>query len=271
MMKRMVLLAIAAVFVAASAWPVGLSVVVGGGYALGLDGEEMGKGIEVVGDTYEYYKYRFTHHGKGPRLSAEVDLELGKHFSIGLGGGGMLPDPWWSYADTVIGIEPVRQLEVHTNFGLAFLTLKGRVPAGRFEPYFGAGPSIGILPASKIIDLQDTERWEALLTYTTGFGFHGVVGVEFRAAKWLGIRMEVRGSQLTFRPKKLSIDTYTVDGEDMLEVAYPTMRDRRTVYVRDLSDFLNSPVNPKAPNQRLAYNVSADTIDVFIGVVLRPF
>jgi hypothetical protein len=64
------------------------------------------------------------------------------------------------------------------------------------------------------------------------------------------------------------IVAYTVNGEHMLLVAYPDVADREIVFVSDLDDYLNNPVDPDRPAQELACNLSADSVGGFIGIVL---
>jgi hypothetical protein len=133
---------------------------------------------------------------------------------------------------------------------------------------------VGLLARSKVTDTQNLsgspeQYWEIEGTYTMGWGFHGVAGVEFRLTKWLALRAEARAEQLTFRPKKAVITVYTEDGVDMLMATYPEVSDREIVFVSDLDDYLNNPFDPDSPSQELADNISADTVGAFLGLVFR--
>ena len=85
----------------------------------------------------------------------------------------------------------------------------------------------------------------------------------------LMIVVEARGEQLSFKTKKGVITALTVDGTDQLSTTYPNVVDREIDFVDDLSTFENNPVDPNAPYQELAYNVFADSINFFLGVMFR--
>jgi hypothetical protein len=274
-MKRMVLAGIWLAAGAAAVSGIGWSFFACGGYGLGLDGEAFGTEVEVApSGFYETYANYFTKPGQAVRVFGEANAALSDHFCIGLGGGYTLGDPWGGalafYHEEFVGN---RTANMSTSFVPLFLTLKGRIPLARFSFDFGVGPSVGILAKSKVTDTQISggveEYWEIEGTYTAGWGFHGVAGVEFRLTKWLALRAEARAEQLTFRPKKAVITVYTVNGVDQLMSTYPEVSDREIVFVDDLDDYLNSPFDPDSPSQELAYNLSGDTVGAFLGLVFR--
>jgi hypothetical protein len=66
---------------------------------------------------------------------------------------------------------------------------------------------MGLFARSEVTDhtfgsFLDEKRWVIESTYTPGWGFHGSLGVSFQLTRWLALRAEVRGEQLTFRPKR---------------------------------------------------------------------
>ncbi len=283
-MKRAVLSGLMLLLGAALVSAFGLSVIAEGGYAFGLDSETYGTDVErTTSGDYVRYENKFHDLAWGPRASGELDVAFGHYFSLAAGGGYVLGTPG-NFAVYVQKFVQNRDAKMTTSFVPLFLTLEGRVPVWRFDFHFGAGPSMGILAKSMITDDQTFPfpyvgpggtpgqyHWELETTYTAGWGFHGVAGVDFRLAKWLSLRAEARGEELTFRPKKTVITAYTLDGVDQLMTAYPNVSDRETIYVDDLSAYKNKPVNPNAPSQELAFNISADSITVFVGVVFTIF
>ena len=279
-MKRAVLAGVMLLAGTALVSALGLSVFTGGGFGFGMDLETGGTdiGIDSFGKYLEY-DYKSWGAGDGAKAFGEVDLELGDWFSIGIGGGYVWSwraegSGYASFYDTTPG-GTKREVGISTRMVPLFLTLRVRKSVGRFDFYFGAGPSTCLLGSSTITDKLISggveEYWEIQSTYTPGWGYHGVAGVEFRLAKRISLRVEVRGEQLTFWPKKAVITTYTVDGVDQLMTAYPDVYDRETIFVQDLPDFLNSPVDPNAPDQDLVYNISADSFTAFVGIVWRLF
>jgi hypothetical protein len=239
-----------------------------------LNGENLGTKVEIQSAKYAVYQNRFVYPGEALRLVGEAAVALGDNFSLGVRAGYLMGDPWETpFATLTQEGGANREAGVRTSFIPLSLTLRGRIPVGRFSFDFGAGPSVGILAKSTATDHQwgsmmPDRYWEIEGTYTTAWGFHGVIGAEFRITSWLAIRAEARAEQLTLRPKTATIVKYTVDGVDQLLAAYPNVADREVIYVTDLSDYLNSPIDPNAPSQQLAYNISADTVGGFIGIVL---
>ncbi len=278
-MKRIILIGVMFLIAATNVSAIELSVFAGGGYGFGMDEETEGTNIErAPNGNYLNYSNKFYKNARGLRGLGEVDVAFSDYFLIGLGGG-YIASTHSEGSGLAFLYNPVtstrREAGISTSFVPFFLTLKGRIPVGRFNFYVGAGPSTCILAESKITDLMASgdveEYWEIEATYTPGWGYHGVAGVEFRLSKRISIRMEARGEQLTFRPKKSVITVYTVNGVDELMATYPDVYDRETEYVGDLSEFLNNPVDPDAPNQDLAYNISADSVAVLMGIVWRIF
>ena len=264
-MKRIAMVVVVLLASAGFVFASGMSVVTGGGYGLGMDRETFG--VEIEDDAYSNY---FVGPGSGPRGLGGVEFGLGDHFSAALSGGYVenIPEQhvhWTMTSDTWMT----------TSFVPAFMTFRGYVPVGPVSFFGGAGPSAGFLALSTVNDfvrVTGTEYdWTIESTYTTGWGYHGVLGAQVDIGKWLSVRLEFRGEQLTFRPKQAVITAYTIDGEDHLTDAYPDVNDRETLYVQDIHEYLNDPVDPDAPRQELAFNISADTVGVFLGVVVHVY
>lgn len=84
----------------------------------------------------------------------------------------------------------------------------------------------------------------------------------------LALLAEVRGEQLSFKIKKETLTAYTVNGSDELMTAYPDVAEREIEYVDDISSFV---FDPDKPDQDTTYNVFANSITAFIGVMWRIF
>ena len=252
---------------------IGFSFFLAGGHAFGTDGEALGTRIETSDGSYNLYTNTSTKPGTSLRGIGSADIWFSDSFGVTVGAGYLvgplvrLPFIYYETSDV-----PDRTAYVEWSFIPVWTTIRGRVSAGKFSIDVGVGPTAAFNGRSIVTDSWTSNNdsyWEIEGTSTIGWGFHGVVGAEFELSRRFAIRMEARGEHLTFRPKSAVITKYTENGEDRLESEYPTVADRETVFVEDLSEYLNAPYNPDLPGQQLAYNISADSIGVYLGIVIR--
>lgn len=278
-MKRIVLVGVMLLVGGVLVSAIGLSVSPRGGLGLGMDRES--DGVDMERDSagqYSTYNNLFYSLGGGKGGLVSVDVAFTDYLSVELGGGLRFGAIFQDMQTVLDGTPPgtTEYAHIENLYFPLFLTAKGRIPLGRSTLYIGAGPSSCFLN-STTTDFQEMAGVEEYLemetTYTMGWGYHGVVGVEFPLGKRdrLSLCVEARGEQLTVRPKKSVLTVYTVDGVDQLMVAYPDVADREIEYVRDLSDYMNDPYDPNSPSQEFAYNLSADNVSVYVGIVWRIF
>jgi hypothetical protein len=188
-----------------------------------MDRETTGQEIEIdVAGDYTTYANKFWGHNEGMKVLANADVALIDTFSLGLAGGYVIGLPGMSLADFVADDFTPSGTETKTNtsFFPLFLTFKGNVPLGKLVLSFGAGPSFAFAARTESYKLDNPgpgeERWEWETTHTVGFGYHGVFGISYALTKSFLLMAEVRGEQLTFRPKKTTLTAYTIDGTDEL-------------------------------------------------------
>lgn len=284
-MKKIVLAAILLVLGAALVSAIDISVSARGGYGLGLGGQNFfgmtgimdttyaGEDlvVEAGGEVDTFTTLNFS-NGKGIKLLAGVELGLLSHFSVELLGGYVIgpEQDVFSSEDYSAGTD-IEKATLKTSYLPLSLTAKAKIPLGKFTLFAGGGPSLGLF-AKSIMEYDsddgvDVEYREAELTYKPGFGYHGVLGAEYALTGNLSLLLEVRGEQLTFKPKKMEVTDYTVNGVDMLDTL--DTDEKETEFVDDLSDYVNGPMDPNDPSERNAINIYGNSISVFLGVIWR--
>jgi hypothetical protein len=273
-MKKVIITGTILILVVGSLAAFDLAFRASGGFSLGMDKETYGTEVHASGLDYDQYSNYFVGHGQGLRGLGELEITFADKFAIGLGAGylgNIVETHIWNH----IGTNPGTDGWITTSFIPVSLTLKGLVPLGPFCFSFGAGPSFGFLPTIRISDQESSgageENWELEIECKAGLGYHGIVGVTLPLGEHFSLYFQVRGEQLTFKPEKAVILSYERDGVDYLMTDYPDVWDRETIYVDDLSEYLNNPIDTDSPRQALAYNISADSLTFTLGVSIKLF
>jgi opacity protein-like surface antigen len=284
-MKKIVLAAILLVLGVALVSAIDISVSARGGYGLGLGGQNFfgmtgimdtkyaGEELEIDagGETDTYTTVNFS-NGKGIKLLAGVDLGLLPNFSVELLGGYVIgpEQDAYSYEDASAGPD-LEGATMKTSYLPLSLTAKAKIPLGKFTLFAGAGPSFALF--AKTTSEMDSDNGvnvthqEMEMTYKPGFGYHGVLGAEYALTGNLSLLFEVRGEQLTFKPKKAEITAWTENGTDVLSTH--TTSETEIEFVDDLADYRNGPMDPDDPSERNAVNINGNSVSVYLGVIWR--
>jgi hypothetical protein len=206
---------------------------------------------------------------EGFRALVGSEIEIFNGFTIEMLGGYVSSPEQSLFRYVSVPTSEADRAWVTPSFVPASITLKAKLSRGRFSFFGGAGPSVGFFAKSRMAEEYDdgvtVYRWEWTRDYHPAYGYHGVLGMEFRLTQRLSVVLDAKGELLTFAAQKDTLRAYSEDGVDLLLAAYPNVEDREIEYVSDLADYLNNYPGPDHPMQALRIWDSGSTLSVTVG------
>jgi hypothetical protein len=248
----------------ASAFSQGFYVKTGGGYALGINKQNLPNIANAFVDENGYtYNQFWLALGQG----IVPEMEIGYMFTDKLG--------FALNASYLFGSENVATLEydqsenyVHQTFYSEMLFLSPNFVfepmQSDFSPYLKFGVVIGTGKFYKAIEmLMSDEKTELQQVYSGGypFGFNTAFGVNANLSDVVSIYAEASALLLSWAPEQSKLTSWTVNGDDQL-ADLPTYN-TETEYVESLS---LSSGNPNEPSQSLKSYYGFDSLSLRLGV-----
>lgn len=240
------------------------------GYGFGMARESRGsdQAINASGNTTKDSVLLYS-AGAGLKVGLGADVGLNDSFSIEpvLGysnGAEKLVDKWNDQS----GTPKVGSTKESTSFVPFSVTLKIRAKEGAFTPYAGFGPTFAFGAKSTTLG-EETQagvvrKSEVETTYDTGFGFHGVVGSDYKVSDRLVIFGQIRADQLSLKPSKGKMTKYTENGVDKLSAQ--SVKNRKTVY-KDNAGGASGANN--VPDVQRADPIAASSVAITFGVAYK--
>lgn len=134
------------------------------------------------------------------------------------------------------------------------------------------GSTVGVVEESKIDGMTNKAILERTSTTTNGsftVGFRGALGMGYQITEKIGLNLEVAYTSLSIKPKNRTVDSYTINGNEMIEGFSPYIKD--ITYVDELNaNSNNSSNNPNfdfdKPKEELATKTNFSQLGVSLGV-----
>lgn len=207
--------------------------------------------------------------GAGLKVGLGADVGLNENFSIEpvLGysnGTEKVVDKWNDQS----GVPRVGSTKESTSFVPFSVTLKLRAKHGAFTPYAGFGPTLAFGAEGATL-WEETRagvltKYEMETTYKTGFGFHGVVGTDYKVSDRFVIFGQLRADQLSLKPSKGKMTKYTENGVNKLS-AQP-VKDREIIYKDDAGGASGAAT---VPTVQRADPIAASSLAFTFGVAYK--
>ncbi len=240
------------------------------GYGFGMAQDSRGSdlAVDAAGNTTKDAVILHS-AGAGLKIGLGADVGLSDNFSIepGIGysyGAEKIVDKWNDQS----GTPKVGSSKESDSFVPFSVTLKIRAKEGAFTPYVGFGPTLA-LGAKGTTFWEETragvtKKSEVETTYTTGFGFHGVVGTDYKVSDRFVLFGQLRAEQLSLKPSKGRMTKYTENGVDKL--SSQPVKDTQIIY-KDNAGGASGAAN--VPSVLRADPVAASSVAITFGVAYK--
>lgn len=210
--------------------------------------------------------------GAGLKIGLGADVGLNENFSIepvlGYSNGTEKLVNRWNDQFAGGGGPNAGSKKESTSFVPFSVTLKIRAKHGAFTPYAGFGPTLAFGAEGTTL-LEETwggvlYKTEVETTYKTGFGFHGVVGTDYKVSDRFVIFGQLRADQLSLKPSKGKMTKYTENGVNLLSAQ--DVRDREIIYKDDIG---GAAIGPTVPDVQQANPIAASSLAFTFGVAYK--
>ena len=232
-----------------------------GKIVMGTDRERDSTGKQTKNENLYYSA------GSGIKIGVGLDTDVSENVALGFDLGYSIgskketnkyKDPTYSSVD-----------ELKTSFIPINATLKVKTTIDKITPFAGFGPTILLAPKSigtySYTHGTNTKEKETETTYKLGFGYHGLVGIEYSLSDKMVLITQLRVDQVSLKADKSKITKATANGVDQL--AGMDIRDKETTYEED--DSSDNSANANVPRIENTYTIPANSFTAGVGLGIK--
>jgi len=241
----------------------GLSVKLGGGYAIGMNQQSLPFVEYDTQDENGISTHRFWYSlGKGMTPELEIAYKFNKNFGIAINASYLYGTKNTAFND-YLDDENDYSYHYYSEMILISPSVLFEPIHGDFSPYAKLG---GVFGSGKFYqkydDMKDSENIY-LIEYTgsSALGVNTALGMNYKLSSLISVYAEINAMIMSWAPEKAKVTKYIVEGEDQL----PDMpvAEREIEFVESVEQ---SPYNPDEPSQALKQNFNFDNIGLRAGV-----